>query len=380
MAMPTLSSRAKSIAVCIDTRDGGARHRLQGIVQYLRRLGWRMMLVRQSGKAAAMDVARLAPDGIIAYVADRWLVNAAKQLSVPLVDTAVGEVAVSLTVSLDNDALSHLALAHFRQIGLKYFGYCGVTGRVTSEQREASLAACLKHHALPTFSEAVSEGESGLEPLVNWLKKLPKPIGLLVFDDKLGERVLTACRSAEISVPHQVAVIGIGNDELMCEVSHPTLSSFSLPSARFGLEAAKMLTQAMTGKKIKTPHLKIQPTGIVTRGSTDMVAVEDELVKAAIQFVRAHAGNAIGVKQVAQALNISRRTLDRRFATALNRTIGDELKRVRLQLAQARLSDDSQSISEVARSCGYSTASAFSRAFYKNTGRWPSEYRREHGR
>ena len=111
-----------------------------------------------------------------------------------------------------------------------------------------------------------------------------------------------------------------------------------------------------------------------------MVAVEDELVKAAIQFVRAQAGNAIGVKQVAQALNISRRTLDRRFATALNRTIGDELKRVRLQLAQARLSDDSQSISEVARSCGYSTASAFSRAFYKNTGRWPSEYRREHGR
>jgi len=212
---------------------------------------------------------------------------------------------------------------------------------------------------------------------MNWLKELPKPIGLLVFDDKLGERVLTACRWANISVPHQVAVIGIGNDELMCEVSYPTLSSFSLPSARFGMEAAKMLTQAMTGKKIKAPHLQIQPTGIITRGSTDTVAVEDELVKAAIQFVRAQAGKAIGVKQVAQALNVSRRTLDRRFAAALNRTIGDELKRVRLQLAQARLSDDSQSISEVARSCGYSTASAFSRAFHQNTSRWPSEYRHE---
>ena len=377
MPMLTTSSHAKSIAVCIDTRDGGARHRLHGIVQYLRRLGWRMMLVRLSGKAAAQEVFRLAPDGIIAYVADRWLLDAAKKMSVPLVDTAIGEVAVPLTVSLDNDALSRLALAHFRQIGLKHFGYCGVAGRVTSEQREASLAACLEDRVLPTFSEPVSEGESELEPLMNWLKELPKPIGLLVFDDKLGERVLTACRWTNISVPHQVAVIGIGNDELMCEVSHPTLSSFSLPSARFGLEAAKMLTQAMTGKKIKAPHLQIQPTGIVTRGSTDTVAVEDELVKAAIQFIRAQAGKAIGVKQIAQALNVSRRTLDRRFANALNRTIGDELKRVRLQLAQSRLSDDSQSISVVARSCGYSTASAFSRAFHQNTGRWPSEYRRE---
>jgi len=375
--MPTSPPRTKSIAVCIDTRDGGARHRLHGIAQYIRHLGWRMMLVRQSGEAAAMDVARLAPDGIIAYVADRWLVKAAAKLSIPLVDTAVGEVPVPLTVSLDNDALSHLAMAHFKQIGLKHFGYCGVAGRVTSEQREVSFAACLEDRVLPAFSEPISEGESGLEPLMNWLKELPKPIGLLVFDDKLGERVLTACRGADILVPHQVAVIGIGNDELMCEVSHPTLSSFSLPSARFGLEAAKMLTQAMTGKKIKIPHLKIQPTGIVTRGSTDMVAVEDELIKAAIRFIRTQAGNAIGVKHVAQALNVSRRTLDRRFAGALNRTIGDELKRVRMQLAQARLSDDSQSVSDVARSCGYSTASAFSRAFHQNTGCWPSEYRRE---
>ena len=108
-----------------------------------------------------------------------------------------------------------------------------------------------------------------------------------------------------------------------------------------------------------------------------MVAVDDELIKAAIQFIRTQAGKAIGVKQIAQALNVSRRTLDRRFAAALNRTIGDELKRVRIQLAQARLSDDSQSVSEVARSCGYSTASAFSRAFHQNTGCWPSEYRRE---
>jgi len=291
------------------------------------------------------------------------------------VDTALGEQKVPLTVSLDNDAVGRLAAEHLIQAGLKHFGYCGVKDRTASEQRRASFAAHLGSGALAAFSEPVSEGESRLDPLMRWLRKLPKPVGLLVFDDKLGERVLTACRWANLSVPHAVAVLGVGDDELMCEVSWPTLSSVSLPTPRLGFEAAKMLAQAMTGKKIKHPHCKLQPTGVVARGSTDMVAVEDALVKSAVQFVRAQAGNLIGVEQVAQALGISRRTLDRRFANALGRTVHEELARVRMQMARSRLADSSQPIAEVARGCGYGTAAAFSRAFQQNSGCWPSEYR-----
>jgi LacI family transcriptional regulator len=223
----------------------------------------------------------------------------------------------------------------------------------------------------------LSEGELNLDPLINWLKHLPKPVGLLVFDDKLGERVLTACRWANLSVPHEVAVLGIGNDELMCELSWPALSSVSLPTSRLGFEAAAMLAQAMAGKIIEAPHRKVQPTGVVARSSTDMVAVDDKLVKSAILFIRAQAGSLIGVKQVAQALNVSRRTLDRRFIDALGRTVRDELARMRMQMARGLLADNSRTIAAVARGCGYSTASSFSRAFRQHSGRRPSEYRED---
>lgn len=373
--MRKTSTQPRAVAVCIDTRDGAGRNRLHGVAQYVRQHGWRMMLVRHGGEAAAQEVARLRPDGIIAYVADSWLLDAATKLDVPLVDTALSELAAPMTVSLDNDAVGRLAAEHLAQAGLKNFGYCGVNGRIASEQRRASFAAALGKRPLAAFSEPIGEGESSLDSLIVWLKRLPKPAGLLVFDDKLGERVLTACRWAGLVVPHQVAVLGIGDDELMCEVSWPTLSSIRLPTSRLGFEAAKLLAQAMNGGRIEAPHRKVEPTAVVARGSTDMVAVDDELVRAAVQFMRAHACSLIGVEQVAQALGVSRRTLDRRFLCALDRSVHEELAGMRIQMARRLLVNSSHRVAEVARSCGYGTAASFSRAFHKHTGRWPSDYR-----
>lgn len=373
--MRKASFQPRSVAVCIDTRDGAGRNRLHGVAQYVRQHGWRMMLVRHGGQAAAQEVARLRPDGIIAYVADQWLLDLAGKLRVSLVDTALSELMAPMTVSLDNDAVGRLAAEHLTQAGLKNFGYCGVDGRIASEQRRAGFATALGKQPFGAFSEPISEGESSLDSLIVWLKRLPKPVGLLVFDDKLGERVLTACRWAELAVPHQVAVLGIGDDELMCEVSWPPLSSIRLPTPKLGFEAAKLLAQAMNGERIKALHRKIEPTAVVARGSTDMVAVDDELVRAAVQFIRSHAGSLIGVEQVAQALGVSRRTLDRRFVCALDRSAYEDLAGIRIQMARRLLANSSHRVAEVARSCGYGTAASFSRAFYKHTGRWPSDYR-----
>lgn len=383
--MSTIPRPGRSVAVCIDTRDGAGRSRLHGVAQYVRGRGWRMMLVRRGGRAAAQEVARLRPDGLVAYIADRWLLEAARRLGIPLVDTALGETPVGLTVSIDNDAVARLAAEHLVQAGLRHFGYCGVAGRIASEQRRASFAAALAVVAptstaggpLPSFSEPVAEGEAALGPMMRWLRRLPKPAGLLVFDDKLGERVLTACRWARLAVPQQVAVLGIGDDELMCEVSWPTLSSVRLPTPRLGFEAARLLAAAMAGRRIAVPHLKIQPVGIVARGSTDTVAVDDTLVKSAVRRVREQAGQLIGSEQIAQALGVSRRTLDRRFERALGRTVREELVRVRMQSARTLLADRSRRIADVARACGYATPASFSRAFRRHAGRWPSAYRED---
>lgn len=375
MAKGLLSSR--TVAVCIDTRDGAGRKRLHGVAQYARQHAWRMMLVRRSGQEAAQEVSELRPNGIIAYAADRWLIDVARRQKVPLADTARGEFDVPLVITLDADAVGRLAAEHLLGMGLEHFGYCGVRGRIASAERQASLAARLadRGRSLHPFSQGIAEGESRIEPLVHWLQSLPNPVGVLAFDDKLGERVLTACRWANLSVPDQIAVLGIGDDELMCEVSWPSLSSISSPTSRLGYEAAEMLDRAMKGDRTVERLRKIEPTGVTVRASTDMLAVQDPMIRSAVRFIREHAGQPIGVKHVATALDVSRRTLDRRFVALLGRTVHDELIAVHMQIARRLLTDGSQPIAEIAEACGYGTAASFSRAFRQYTGSWPTNYR-----
>ena len=352
--MPQPASQPRTVAVCIDTRDGAGRKRLYGVAQYARRHGWRMMLVRRSGPEAADEVSRLHPQGIIAYTADRWLIDLARRRKVPLADTAQGEIDVPLCATLDGDAVGRLAAEHLAGLGLRHFGYCGVTGRRASAERRAAMAAHLAARgcSLSTFSQSIAEGESRLDPLIRWLRTLPKPAGILAFDDKLGERVLTACRWDGLAVPEQVAVLGIGDDDLMCEVSSPSLSSIRFPTARLGYEAAEMLDQAMDNRPPREPFRKIQPTEIAVRASTDMLAVDDALIRSAVALIRKRAGETIGVKHVAAALGVSRRTLDRHFMDALGRTVHDELDAVRMQTCAEAACGCARCVAEIASACG----------------------------
>jgi LacI family transcriptional regulator len=161
----------------------------------------------------------------------------------------------------------------------------------------------------------------------------------------------------------------------MCEVSWPSLSSISFPTSRLGYEAAEMLDAAIGGRGTAGLVRKIEPTGVTVRASTDMLAVEDSLIHAAVRFLRDNAGQAIGVKHVATALGVSRRTLDRRFMAVLGRTVHDELTAVRMQIARRLLTEGVQLVAEIADACGYATAASFSRAFRQDAGCWPTEYR-----
>ncbi len=364
-------------AVCIDTRDGAGRRRLRGVAQYAQQHAWRMMLVRRRGKEAAREVAKLKPDGIIAYIADPLLIEAAERLGVPLVDTAISEVNVPMSVSLDNREVGRLAAESLTRLGLKSFGYCGVRGKRASEERERFFGQCLQKSGfeLAAFSQRISEGESQIKPLTSWLQGLPKPVGVLTFDDKLAERVLTASRWSNLAVPETVAVLGIGNDDLISMLTWPPLSSVNVPAEGIGFEAADILDRAMRGRAIKTPKQQIPPTGVTMRGSTELLAVQDELVAAAAQYVRHHAGKAIGVEHVARALGVSRRTLDRRFAGSLGRSVHEELTSVRMQKACALLSESTESVASIAGTCGFRTAASFSRAFHRQVGCWPMEFR-----
>ncbi len=375
--MPGSTPPPKFAAVCIDTRDGAGRRRLYGVARYAREKGWRMMLVRRRGQEAAKEVIQLQPDGIIAYIADPPLGEAAERLGVPLVDTAISEVDVPMSVSLDNFEVGRLAAESLTRLGLKHFGYCGVRGKRASEERQAWFARHLGQSGfeLAPFSQRVAEGESQMKPLTAWLEALPKPVGVLAFDDKLAERVLTAARWSNLPVPEAVAVLGIGNDDLISKLTWPSLSSVNVPAERIGFEAADILDRAMRAEPIRTLKRQIPPTGVAMRGSTELVAVQDPLVESAALYVRQHAGDAIGVEHVARALGVSRRTLDRRFARALGRSVHEELASARMQKACALLSESLQTVARIAGACGFRTAASFSRAFHRHVGCWPIEYR-----
>lgn len=336
-----------------------------------------MMLVRRRGKEAAREVTKLRPQGIIAYIADQNLVDAASRLSVPLVDTAISEVDIPMSVSLDNNEVGRLAAESLTRLGLEHFGYCGVRGKCASKERQTRFARHLQQSGfdLSPFSQRIAEGESQIGPLTNWLESLPKPVGILTFDDKLGERVLAACRWSSLSVPDQVAVLGIGNDDLVSKLTWPSLSSINVPAERIGFDAADILDHAMRRRRIKRPRRQVSPSGVTMRSSTELLAVQDTLVESAAQYIRDHAGDAIGVEQIARAVGVSRRTLDRRFAHTLGRSVHEELAAIRMQKACTMLSENQQTVGSIAESCGFRTAASFSRAFHAYTGCWPTEYR-----
>ena len=375
--MASEGSTPRCAAVCIDTRDGAGRRRLRGVAQYAQQHGWRMMLVRRRGEEAAEEVAKLRPQGIIAYIADQTLVDTARRLSAPLVDTAISEVDVPNSVSLDNEEVGRLASESLTRLGLQHFGYCGVQGKRASKERQQYFAQDLQRRGfkLAAFSQRVAEGESRMKPLLTWLESLPKPAGILTFDDKLGERVLTACRWAGLSVPGEVAVLGIGNDDLISKLTWPSLSSINVPAERMGFEAAEILDAAMEDSSAPEIRRKIPPSDVTMRGSTASLAVQDTAVAAAAGYIRAHAGDTIGVDHVARAVGVSRRTLDRRFVQALGRSVHEELAAVRMQNACALLADSVKSVAEIAEACGFGTAASFSRAFRRQVGCWPTEYR-----
>ncbi len=336
-----------------------------------------MMLVRRRGKEAVREVMRLRPLGIIAYIADQMLADAAGHLRAPLVDTAISEVKVPLSVSLDNCEVGRLAAESLIRLGLKHFAYCGVRGKLASAERQREFTRHLKAggFTLASFSQNIAEGESRMRALTTWLESLPKPLGILTFDDKLGERVLTACHWSGLAVPEQVAVLGVGNDDLISRLTWPPLSSIDVPAERIGFEAGGILSCAMNGIAIEQPQRKILPSGVTMRGSTALLAVEDPLVRASARYIREHAGQAIGVEHIALALNVSRRTLDRRFIKAVGRSVHEELASTRMLNARVLLSESPETVAKIATACGFLTAASFSRAFHRQTGCWPVEYR-----
>jgi LacI family transcriptional regulator len=200
----------------------------------------------------------------------------------------------------------------------------------------------------------------------------------MACNDFRGTQALDACRRAGIAVPEEVAVVGVDNEELVCTLANPPLSSV-VPNARsIGYEAAALLDRLMRGEPEPTTPLFIPPVEVITRLSTDVNAIADPEVATAMRFIREHACEGIAVADVLSQVPVSRSVLQRRFRGLLGRSIHGEIAGVRLQRAKQLLIETDLPLAAIAQRTGFSHVEYLCAAFRQATGLPPGTYRREH--
>jgi len=250
-----------------------------------------------------------------------------------------------------------------------------------NRERKETFSARLREdgHACSVYAGRYSPSHSWeqlQESLFAWLEPLPKPVGVLAANDVRARHVLEACRRFGLRVPDDVAVIGVDNDELICELASPPLTSIVQGTEEIGYRAARLLDRLMRRRSRAVSNLLVAPVAIIERASTDLVATGDRVVAAALTFIRQNACAGIGVPQVARGIGVSRSTLDGHFKRVVGRTVHEEILRVQLNASRNLLVTTPLSLEEIARRVGLCHAQYFSALFRRVCGQTPGQYRR----
>jgi LacI family transcriptional regulator len=375
----------------------------------LERLPWLFNVFRgihgHSGKYLNRWFRDWSPDGFICQIYSDHLAKVYRETGKPVVELFESRGASEFPRILPDDvATGELAAKHFLERGFRHFGFFGVPWMRWSREREAGFRAEIER-TFRARAEAAGNGDSSSNNFTfasysvadavaraafgdslkqraaamgAWLKSLPKPLAVLAANDLWGSELVQAAREQGLNVPDDVAVLGVDNEELLCEIAHPPLSSIRLGGEQIGRAAVALLGQLLQGKTPKQPLQRIPPMGIVTRQSTDVLAVEDPDVAAAIRHIRRHAVEGLSVKQLLDSIAVNRRTLERRFVSVLGHTPLDEIRRVRMERAKALLQTDLP-IYDVAARCGFATPEYLATSFLQATGTTPTAYRRQFG-
>jgi LacI family transcriptional regulator len=328
-------------------------------------------------------------EGIISRLENDDIVGVIKRLNVPVVYLRRVESLTKAPQILTNNAqVSRLCFEHLKERGFRHFAFCGFNGADYSDERKETFISLVEQMGLrchvyspsshPKHGDTAQYEGIGFQDggvLADWLKQLPKPVGLMACNDMRGQQVLDACRSIDVALPDDIAVIGVDNDEVLCNLSSPPLSSVAPNAERIGYEAAGLLSRMMAGAKVPSGDIYVEPSGVVSRRSTEVLAIEDRQVAAAARFIREHACEGIDVSDVLRAVPMSRSTMDRRFITILGYSPKDEILRVRLNRAKQLLAETDLPLSLIAEKIGVEHVEHFSRIFKNRTGMTPSAFR-----
>ena len=404
------------VLLLIESSRAYGRGCLAGIAAYLRNhRPWVVChLERSLDQGVPEAVQQQSFDGVIARLEDHRMLRTIERMGVPAIDIR-GVFCPDRGASFDTDphGCAEMAWKHFRHRGYRSFAFCGYPGLKFSQQRcdhfcrfasdegfgvdifgvdasgldasgiDASGGDVLSGDP-ESLTGAIDEqtvqkelsGELDDHKLAKWLHRIIKPAAVLACNDIRGRQVLSAAATAGLKVPDQLAVLGIDDDEVICDLCQPPLSSIEPDTWRIGFEAAALLQRLMDGGPPPNERILIPPSRISVRPSTDILMFEDRDVVAALNYIREHAADGIGVSDVVRNVAVSRATLERKFRRMLDRTPREEIERIRVERIRMLLLETTYSLDKIALMSGYKTANHLITSFRRVTGCTPGQLRK----
>ncbi len=385
-----MSDRTHRVALLIETSNRYARDLLHGIQDWVgAHERWSIRLAPPGRPTSVTEWLKgWRGDGIIARVDSKRIAEALQRTRLPVVDvSAERPVSEFPRISINNAAVARLAADHLLAKRFPNYAFCGDARFLWSRERGAAFrrmlsergAPCVEYPGAPVRSHAA--GETDFKFLVRWLKRLPKPIAIFACYDRRAHEVIEACHQAGLGVPNEVAVLGVDDDELICEFSDPPLSSVLPNARRTGYEAAALLARLMAGD-VTGPAVPpdIDPVRVVERRSTEADAVADRHVVTALRYIREHACDGIDVSDVLRTVAVSRTLLERKFAGLVGCSPHALIKRRQLERVCQLLAESDLPIARVADVTGFDSASYLSAVFRREVGETPRAYRNRHRR
>lgn len=389
------NAKTPRVALLIESSRTYGRGVLRGIARYAHAHGpWSFYVVERALHGGVPDwLNAWNGDGIIARIEDRQMARKLSKFKCPVIDV-LGQLPSPSVPSFDTDplAVARIAVEFFTHAGFRHFAFCGYRGIPFSDRRADAFAQCLaeRGHKLwrmpdlpsqrsPGHIQAVErQGIAAGKATARWLRDLPRPLAVLACNDIRAQQILNACREHGIRVPEEIAVMGVDNDDVLCSLCDPPLTSIEPDAENLGYSAAECLAKLMSGQKTAPGRTLIPPARLVERASTDIIAVEDPIMVSAIRFIRDHIGDGIAVKDVSAHLGRSRSDLEKRFRASLNVSVRAEILRRRIARVCQLLIETDWNLERIATAAGFATPAHLCRLFQQQFHQTPTDFRRTH--
>lgn len=356
-----------------------------GIAAFARTRGW-LLEEMSASNASLKSIRQSRPDGIIAHILDAGMGRQIEKLNIPAVNLSSTQTTLKLpSIDADQHIVGALAAEYFLDRGYQHYAFFGSPTAAFSKEREngyiQALEDChkdiqrmyLDYTLRPPYEPDLLRGE---ESVCHWLEKLPKPVAIFCSNDEHARIISSLCQITGLNVPDQVAILGVDNDETMCLLASPPISSIDNPAEKIGYRGATMLDEMMTKSKRQVPNERISPLCIIERTSTNRFASEDPISMKAISYIERNFKHpTFSVQAVAEHVGCSRRSLERLFHKELGMTVLSAIQRAKIRRAKSLLRNNDIQIQLIAYECGFSNHRRFGIVFKAETKMTPSEFR-----